>query len=84
MLFWLYGIHDIQDMVTAQKMKISVKDFFCKCDQMCRFRRIWSHLLKKLLMENFIFSAVGIPDSYSDFDFHLFLSSNAFTYTFLV
>ena len=41
MLFWLYGIHDIQDMVIAQKMKISVKDFFCKCDQMCRFRQIW-------------------------------------------
>ena len=30
---------------TAQKMKFSIKDFF----------RLWSHLLKKSLMENFIF-----------------------------
>ena len=34
--------------VTAQKMKFSIKDFFSKCD----------HLLKKSLMENFIFCAV--------------------------
>ena len=36
----------------AQKMKFSNKDFFSKCDQKLR---IWSHLLKKSLMENFIF-----------------------------
>ena len=30
-------------------MKFSIKDFFSKCD------KIWSHLLKKSLMENFIF-----------------------------
>ena len=41
--------------VTAQKMKFSIKDFFSKCDQICSFLRIWSYLLKKLLMENFIF-----------------------------
>ena len=35
-------------------MKFSIKDFFSKCDQM----RIWSYLLKKSLMENFIFCAV--------------------------
>ena len=44
--------------VTAQKMKLSIKDFFSKCDQICSFLRIWSHLLKKSLMENFIFYAV--------------------------
>ena len=44
--------------VTAQKMKFSIKDFFSKCDQIRSFQRIWSHLLKKLLMENFIFCAV--------------------------
>ena len=33
---------------TAQKMMFSIKDFFSKC---------WSHLVKKSLMENFIFSA---------------------------
>ena len=43
---------------TAQKMKFSIKDFLCKCDQIHRKLRIWSHLLKKSLMENFIFCAV--------------------------
>ena len=32
---------------TAQKMKFSIKDFVSKCDQIRRFLRIWSHLLKK-------------------------------------
>ena len=35
---------------TAKKMKFSFKDF--------SFLRIWSHLLKKSLIENFIFCAV--------------------------
>ena len=39
---------------TAQKMKFSIKDFFSKCDKI----RIWTHLLKKSLMENFIFCVV--------------------------
>ena len=43
---------------TAQKMKFSIKDFFSKCDQIRSFLRIWSHLLKKPLLENFIFRAV--------------------------
>ena len=43
---------------TAQKMKFYIKDFFRKCDQIRNFLRIWSHLLKKSLMENFIFCAV--------------------------
>ena len=42
----------------AQKKKFSIKDFFNKFDQMRRLLRIWSHLLKKSLMENFIFCAV--------------------------
>ena len=41
-------------------MKFSIKDFFSKCDQICSFLRIWSHLLNKALMENFIFCAVFI------------------------
>ena len=40
---------------TAQKMKFLIKDFFSKCYQIRIFLRIWSHLLKKSLMENFIF-----------------------------
>ena len=46
--------------ITAQKMKFSIKDFFSKCDQIRSFLRIWSHLLKKSLMENFTFCAVHI------------------------
>ena len=43
---------------TAQKMKFSIKDFFSKCEQIRSFLRVRSHLLKKSLMENFIFCAV--------------------------
>ena len=43
---------------TIQKMKFSVKDFFSRCDQIYRKLQIWSRLLKKSLMENFIFCAV--------------------------
>ena len=43
---------------TAQKMKLSIKDFFSKFDQIRRKLRISSHLLKQSLMENFIFRAV--------------------------
>ena len=35
-----------------------VKDFFSKCDQIRSFLQIMSYLLKKSLMENFIFCAV--------------------------
>ena len=43
--------HVFAQSITAQKMKFSIKDFSSKL-------RIWSHLLKKSLMENFIFCAV--------------------------
>ena len=39
-------------------MKFSIKDFFSKCDQIRRKLRIWSHLLRKSLMVNFIFCTV--------------------------
>ena len=39
---------------TAQKMKFSIKDFFSKCNQIRRKLRIWSHLLKKSLIEFFV------------------------------
>ena len=41
--------------VTVLKMKFFSKDFFSKCDQTHRNLWIWSHLLKKSLMEKFIF-----------------------------
>ena len=37
------------------KMKFSIKDFFSICDVIRNFLQIWSHLLKKSLLENFIF-----------------------------
>ena len=46
--------------LTAQKMKFSIKDFFSKCEEIRSFLGIWSHLLKKSLMENFIFCAAAI------------------------
>ena len=45
-------------------MKFSTQDFFSKCDQICRKLRIWSHLLKKSLMENLIFCAVRSAEGY--------------------
>ena len=55
---WGSNIYQMSWNVTAQKMKFSIEDFFSKCDQIRSFQRIWSHLLKKSLMENFIFHAV--------------------------
>ena len=43
---------------TAQNMKLPIKDFFSQCDQISSFLRIWSDLLEKSLMENFIFCAM--------------------------
>ena len=48
---------------TTQKMKFSIKDCFSKCDQIRSFLRIWSHLLKKSLMESFIFCAVVLSST---------------------
>ena len=39
-------------------MKFSIQDLFIKCDQILNFLHIWSYLLEKSLMENFIFEEV--------------------------
>ena len=44
-------------------MKFSIKDFLSKCDPICRKLRIWSNLLKKFLMENFIFLCTVVYDA---------------------
>ena len=41
-----------------KKTKFSSKNLLSKCDHIRNFLKIWSHLLMKPLMENFIFSAV--------------------------
>ena len=48
-----------EDGQAAQKMKLSIKDFSSKCDQVHSKLWIWSHLLKQSLMENFIFCPVS-------------------------
>ena len=44
--------------IIVQKMKFSIKDFYSKYDRIRRKLCIWSYLLQKSLMENFIFCAV--------------------------
>ena len=53
-----YNLKSYPHVDTAQEMKFSIKDFFSKWHQIRSFPRIWSHLLKKSLIENFIFCAV--------------------------
>ena len=38
-----------------KKIKLSIEYFFSECDQVRRKLHIWSHLLKKSLMQNFGF-----------------------------
>ena len=45
-------------------MKFFIKDFFSECDQIRNFLQFWSHLLKKSLIENFIFCAVWSKSMY--------------------
>ena len=65
---------------TTQKMKFSIKNFFSKFEQIRSFLRIWSHLMKKSLMENFIFCAVinfekrDISSFYLTYDFFIILT----------
>ena len=61
---------------TAQKMKFSIKDFSSNCEQIRSFLRIWSHLLEKSLVENFIFCAVlnSPSDYFESLPLHYFLS----------
>ena len=49
-----------RNIITAQKMEFSIKDFFSKCDQNQRNWLIWSQLLKKCLMENSFFAQCKI------------------------
>ena len=51
--FWpMFSFHTHD---TVQKMKVLIKDFFSKYDQISRKLRIWSHLPNKSLMKDFIF-----------------------------
>ena len=50
---------NLQALITAQKRKLFIQNFVSNCDQFCWNLRIWSYLLKKSSMENFIFCAVN-------------------------
>ena len=43
---------------TAQNMKFPIKDLFSKCDHIRWKLRIWLHLLKKSLIENFFCAVI--------------------------
>ena len=50
----------IYELSPYKKMKFSIKNFFSKCDQIRSFLRIWSHLLKKSVIEkNYFLCSVG-------------------------
>ena len=55
----LVSPHSRRTQIVAmhKKMKFFIKNFFSKRDQIRSFLRIWSNLLTKSLMENFIFCA---------------------------
>ena len=55
-------LEDLRPVLYKKKMKFSIKDFFSKCDQILSSSnlRIWSHLLKKSLIGNFIFFGMSI------------------------
>ena len=65
-------------------MKFSIKDFFSKCDQIRKKLRIWSHLLKKSLMENFIFfCAVKLSNLCTYFKLYIYQDNGKLLTNFL-
>ena len=56
--FWAWKYSVSSALTLLKKMKFSIKDFFSKCDQIRSILWICWHLLKKPLMENFIFCEV--------------------------
>ena len=62
-IYLLTSFYQVLMILTAQKMKFAIKDFFSKCDQIRSFLRICSHLLKKSLTESFILCAVSVRKS---------------------
>ena len=53
-----YTITLIKLLALQKKMRFYIKDFCSTCDQIRSLSRIWLHLLKISLMENFIFCIV--------------------------
>ena len=66
MSYLCYEYEVIMNIITALKMKFSIKDFFSKCDLIRQKQQIWLHLLKNSLMENFIFFVQWILTTFSN------------------
>ena len=60
---------------TAQKMKLSTKDCFSKCDQIRRKLKTWSHSLKKSLVENFSFVQSDLKNLKRNHKYHFIFTS---------
>ena len=58
-IFWGFISNIIQQITQHKKWSFLLRTSSV-CDQICSFFQIWSHLLKKSLIENFIFCAVQI------------------------
>ena len=71
--------YDLSEIYTAQKVKFSFKGFSGKCDRIYRKLRIWSQLLDKYLLGNFIHCAVLKKQHHS----HKHFLAHVFTSTFM-
>ena len=49
-------------------MKFPIKDFFSKCDQIHSILQIWSHLLKKSVMEKCVSAVFPLNQKHMEFD----------------
>ena len=59
---------------SSKPKKFTVKDFFSKCELICSFMRICSHLLKEYSTENFIFcTQCSTAIYYQDIAYCLFI-----------
>ena len=70
-------------MSKTQKMNFLIKDFFIKCDQIRTFLRIWSHLLKKFFMKNFIFVPCNVYNAKMN-DVHVGIYITMFGISFIL
>ena len=46
-------IDNVTTIVTAQKTKFSIKDFFSKCDQICSFQRISAFFVQCVVFNSY-------------------------------
>ena len=67
-------------LTLTKDLKFSIKDFFSKCDQIRRKLQIWSHLLKKSLIENFDFCAEKLNQNRSLLVFFIRIYISIFHY----